>query len=447
MISKSNRFLFFGLGILFGFFATPLSAQIPTYSLNECIEYALLNNRNILNSKLERDLAETRVKETLSTGLPQVAANGGVAKNFIIPELPFTNPITGEETTIAFQRAWTGNALVQLDQMIFDGSYFVGLQAARTYRQLAEREQIATEVDVIEAVSKAYYGVLVAQERLQAALNNYSRIDSLLLETTKLYESGFAEKIDINRVKVQHNLIRTQLDNIRQLEILSLQILQFQMGMPIGAPLQLSESLQEIKLDMNPLGQSSFDYQDRIEYLQLQTNLQLAELDLKNNHVKYLPKLDAFVNYGGNMFADSRSDLFNLNRSWIPNSAAGLSLRVPIFDGFYKSSLIQRNRLQIKQLENQFSLLESSIDLELEEKRIQLANALKRLEAEKENMELGMEVFEVSRIKYQQGVGSNLEVIDAESAYKDAQTNYYVALYDALIAKVELNKALGLLRK
>jgi outer membrane protein TolC len=447
MISKSNRFLIFGLVILFGFSATQLSAQTPTYSLNECIEYALLNNRNILNSKLERDLAEIRVKETLSTGLPQVAANGGVAKNFIIPELPFTNPITGEETTIAFQRAWTGNALVQLDQMIFDGSYFVGLQAARTYRQLAEREQIATEVDVIEAVSKAYYGVLVAQERLQAALNNYSRIDSLLLETTKLYESGFVEKIDINRVKVQHNLIRTQLDNIRQLEILSLQILQFQMGMPIGAPLQLSESLQEIKLDMNPLGQSSFDYQDRIEYLQLQTNLQLAELDLKNNHVKYLPKLDAFVNYGGNMFADSRSDLFNLNRSWIPNSAAGLSLRVPIFDGFYKSSLIQRNRLQIKQLENQFSLLESSIDLELEEKRIQLANALKRLEAEKENMELGMEVFEVSRIKYQQGVGSNLEVIEAESAYKDAQTNYYVALYDALIAKIELNKALGLLRK
>lgn len=422
-------------------------AQGQMMSLQQCIDYGLANHPNILNARIERDLAETTVKETTSQGLPQISANGGVTKNFIIPEVPFTNPITGEETTIAFQRAWTGNGLVSMDQLIFDGSYFVGLQAARTYRQLAEKEQIKTEIDLVEAISKAYYSVLVADERLELAKANRSRIDSLLEETNALYESGFAERIDVSRVEVQRNLSQTQLDNLQQLKDVSMGLLKFQMGMKQSDQLSLSQSLKDLQWDNELDGELGFSYFNRIEYQQLQVNMALAELDLKNNHVKYLPRVDAFLNYGGNMFADTRSDLFNLSRSWIPNSAVGLSIRVPIFDGLYKSALIQRNRLTIKQLENQFDLLENSIDREITEKRLQLGNAVKRLRAEETNMELGLQVFEVTRTKYQEGVGSNLEVVEAENAYKQAETNYYVALYDAIIAKIELEKALGILNK
>lgn len=424
-----------------------LYAQGQTMSLQQCIDYGLANHPNILNARIERELAKTTVKETTSQGLPQISANGGVTKNFIIPEVPFTNPITGEETTIAFQRAWTGNGLVSMDQLIFDGSYFVGLQAARTYRQLAEKEQIKTEIDLVEAISKAYFSVLVADERLALAQANMTRIDSLLDETKALYNSGFAERIDVSRVEVQRNLNQTQLDNLQQLKEVSLGLLKFQMGMQQSENLSLSQSLKDLEWENELNGELGFSYFNRIEYQQLQVNMALAELDLKNNHVKYLPRVDAFLNYGGNMFADTRSDLFNFSRSWIPNSAVGLSIRVPIFDGLYKSALIQRNRLTIKQLENQFDLLENSIDREISEKRLQLGNAVKRLRAEETNMELSLEVFEVTRTKYQEGVGSNLEVVEAENAYKQAETNYYVALYDAIIAKIELEKALGILNK
>ncbi len=421
--------------------------QSSAFSLRQSLDYALANNQNLLNARIERDISETVVKETLSRGLPQITANSGLAKNLIIPEVPFTNPITNEETTIAFQRRYNGNALVNLEQMIFDGSFFVGLEAARTFRQLAEKDQIKTEIDVIEAVTKAYFGVLIAQERLELVDKNFNRLDSLLRETQILYNNGFAEQIDISRVKVQYNNIRTQQTNLKQFEEVSRYLLQFQMGMPVGSPIVLTDDLGSLEFELDNTSSANFNYADRIEYSQLQTNEALAQLDLKNNKVKYIPTINAFINYGGNMFADNTSDLFNLGRSWIPNSAYGVNISIPIFDGFYKSSLIQKNRLQIKQIENQFSLLENNIELEIRDKRSQLINSMERLKTEKENMELGMEVFRVTRIKYQEGVGSNLEVIEAETSYKEAETNYYVALYDALIAKVELEKAIGVLNK
>jgi outer membrane protein len=421
--------------------------QISSMSLADCINYALEHNENVLNARIERDIAETTVKETLSQGLPQITANGGLSRNMIIPQVPFTNPITNEETRIAFQRNFNGLASVGMDQLIFDGSYFVGLQASRTYRQLAEKQQIRTEIDVIEGVSKAYYGVLVAEERYQLVQRNFARLDSLLHETQVLFENGFAEKIDVNRVKVQYNNLRNQLNQIIQLKEVSLNLLKFQMGMPIANVIEASDKLRELSLEKPNFLQNSIPYQNRIEYSQLETNMALAKLDLKNNQVKYLPKIDAFINYGGNMFTDNSSEIFKFNQVWIPNSAFGANIRIPIFDGFYKSALIQRNRLTINQLDNQFKLLENHIDFEINEKRLALQNSMERLEIERENMGLGEEVFKVARIKYQEGVGSNLEVIDAESTYKDAETNYFLALYDALIAKVELEKALGQLRK
>ena len=442
-----NNMRVFVLSTLLVLIAFTGFGQSSAFSLRQSLDYALANNQNLLNARIERDISETVVKETLSRGLPQITANSGVAKNLIIPEVPFTNPITNEETTIAFQRRYNGNALVNLEQMIFDGSFFVGLEAARTFRQLAEKDQIKTEIDVIEAVTKAYFGVLIAQERLELVDKNFNRLDSLLRETQILYNNGFAEQIDISRVKVQYNNIRTQQTNLKQFEEMSKYLLQFQMGMSVGSYMVLTDDLGSLELELDNTSSANFNYADRIEYSQLQTNEALAQLDLKNNKVKYIPTINAFINYGGNMFADNTSDLFNLGRSWIPNSAYGVNISIPIFDGFYKSSLIQKNRLQIKQIENQFSLLENNIELEIRDKRSQLINSMERLKTEKENMELGMEVFRVTRIKYQEGVGSNLEVIEAETSYKEAETNYYVALYDALIAKVELEKAIGVLNK
>lgn len=165
---------------------------------------------------------------------------------------------------------------------------------------------------------------------------------------------------------------------------------------------------------------------------------------MKNNKVQYLPKLYARFGYGWNTAAASGSDLF-VSRRWLDNGAIGITASIPIFDGFLKSNKIQQNKLQVEQIENQMSYLEKSIDLQIEQSQISLNSQLETLEVQKQNVELAQEVYDISKIKYQEGVGSNLEVIDADASLKEAQTNYLNALYQAITSQIELKKALGTL--
>jgi outer membrane protein TolC len=174
----------------------------------------------------------------------------------------------------------------------------------------------------------------------------------------------------------------------------------------------------------------------------LQVNEQLIELDIKNNRVQYLPKITANANFGYNNGADNLGRLTDLSR-WNELGSWGLNLSIPIFDGLQKYNRIQKNKLQLQQIQNSSSQLKNSIDLEIVQARVELENSIKNLQVQRENLELAEEVFRVTKIKYQEGIGSNIEVTDAQYALEQAETNYYSAMYDALIAKVDLEKALG----
>jgi outer membrane protein TolC len=166
-------------------------------------------------------------------------------------------------------------------------------------------------------------------------------------------------------------------------------------------------------------------------------------MDLKNIRLGYLPKLDGFATFGANAGTGSWGNLFAVGDNWFTYGLYGFSLSVPVFDGFRKSNQMQKRKIIINQRENQKQRLEKAIDMEIRTARISLENSVARMSTQKENMGLAEEVFEISRAKYQQGLGSNLEVIEAENSYKTSQTNYYNALYEALVAKIDYQKALG----
>jgi len=422
--------------------------QQVNYSLEECIDYALNNNIDIKNKAYDKEIAETQIGETLSQGLPQVNANATLNYNFepqksLIDISTFDPGVPeGTEQEVSFQQKYDGNVSVSVRQLIFDGSFFVGLEASRTYKELSTKEHIKTQIDVVEAVSKAYYNALVTQERFDLLEVNLSRLDTLLNDTRIMNENGFAEKIDVNRLKVQYNNLKVQVDNTRELLQLTKDLLKFQMGMPVSNEVNLTDDLNAVTLDV--LVDQDFSYNERIEYSQLQTNQALVNLDMKNNKVKYVPTLYANFNYGYNTQTSQSSEWFNTDR-WLNYGFVGATLSVPIFDGFLKSNRIQKNKIQAKQIEQSFDQLENSIDLEIKQTKINMNNALDKMTAQKENMELAEEIYNVTKIKYQEGVGSNLEVVEADADYKEAQTNYYNALYEALVAKVELEKAYGIL--
>jgi len=329
--------------------------------------------------------------------------------------------------------------------MIFDGSFFVGLRAAQTLKELTNHDLSKAENDVIENVKKAYFGVLVNQERIRLAQANLSRTDTLLKETKALNEAGFTEKIDVSRIQVQRNNTYTQLERARTAWEVSKEILKLQMGMPINVDILITETLSELNPEAELLQLLAEESQSRVELDQLNTQLELTQLDLKNNTVQYMPTIDFVGNMRRSGAGNGLSTVYDRN-NWFGSSLVGVSMSIPIFDGLSKSARIQKNRVQINQLENQRLFLNESFKNEIFTAKANLKNDLNILEVQQENLKLADEVYQIARVKYQEGVGSNLEVVQADSDLITAEINYLAALYDGLISKVNLEKALGLLK-
>jgi len=298
---------------------------------------------------------------------------------------------------------------------------------------------------VIENVKKAFFGVLVNQERIRLASANLSRIDSLLSETQSLFDAGFSEKIDVSRIKVQRNNTYSQLERSKTAYEISKQLLKLQMGLPPQYDINITETLKELNPEEELVDMLTMEGISRIEIDQLNTNLELTNLDMRYNKAQYMPTIDAngFIQRTG--AGNTLQNVYDPG-NWFSSSLIALRMEIPIFDGLAKSARIQKNRIQLNQLENQKIFLDDNIALEIYEARTSLKNDLNILEVQRENMALAQEVFDMSKIKYNEGVGSNFEVVEADAALIEAEINFLAALYDGLIAKVDLEKALGILR-
>lgn len=424
------------------------------FSLQECLDYAMENNENVIISNLEIESSKAKTGEYLSTGYPQVDASIAVNKNFILRKafLPkeFVDPTAppGEFVEIAFGTPYDGDVGLSVSQMVFSGAYFVGLKASKTYQDLSRKDYIKSKIDVAEAVTKGYYTVLVNQMLLETIVSNYQRLDSLVRETSIMQENGFVELLDLNRTKVEFNNIKTQKINSERSVEISKSLLKFQMGMPVGYELTITDKLSDLNFNLEEALLTSSNFEDRIEYSILETNKQLTEYDMKYNKSLYLPNIDLFFGWGMNSGVSELGKLLEINNRsvWPTYQLVGLSMKVPIFDGLYKAKKIQQNKIKLRQLDYQGQMLENSINMEVGQTRKRLNMSLTELRSQDENKKLAESVYNQTKIKYQEGVGTNLEVIEADNSYKQAQSNYFNALYDAMIAHVEYQKALGIIK-
>jgi outer membrane protein len=363
---KTTAKKLFGIGIFLFAMLIEGHAQTDTVlqlTLDESIRYALENNVNAKNAQLETMIAKAQIIERRSEGLPQVTANMDFTYNAIIPLVFFpssgglippdpNNPPSSDVIGVRFGVNYSSNLAVQLNQMIFDGSYFVGLKAARTYKMLTDFNREKSEIDVKETIKKAYYSVLVNEQRSILIGANLGRLDTLLKETEALFEAGFVEKIDVSRIKVQRNNLKTEMDRVKAAHDISIEVFKLQMGLPMEYGIQLSESLIELNSPEEIDELFSFEGTRRVEMDQINTNLDLVNLDIKFSHSQYMPSLDFFGTYQRNAAAQSSGLIWESDR-WFTGAFIGLRLSIPIFDGLLKSSQIQQKRAQLSQLENQ----------------------------------------------------------------------------------------------
>lgn len=444
-------------------------------TLEECIQYALDNSINVKNAALDEDIADARVKETRGIGLPQIDASVGLLHNQKLPRFfAQYNPDAGESffdlsgipgiqpgDVVAFpnffQLRSSGNAAVNINQILFNGSYLVGLKAANAYRELSIKSTKQTKEQTIQQVTKAYYSVLINKDRMNLFDNNIARVDSLLRTTQALHKNGFAEGIDVDRIQVTLNNLRAERDKFYNFQELAVYLLKFQMNYPMDRPLDVEGDIASLEVDEDILQnyELDWDYSRRSDYQLLEANRNLQALDVRNKFSAALPSLSAFANLGYSTQSPNIGGLFKTNSSGVPDveevgpdkwysfSTFGVNLSIPIFSGLQRSYRLQQAKINLRKIENNFTSLKAAIDMEVRQAAISYLNAIKTLESQRANTRLAENIARITKIKYEQGVGSNLEVIEAEASLKEAQVNYYNALYDALIAKVDLDKAYG----
>ena len=423
----------------------PPAGSVRNFSLQDCINYAYEHQDSVKNANLDIKSAEYKVKETTGIGLPQISGKASFQDYVKIPTtlLPgqFFGQPAGTFIPVQFGVKYQSALGLDLSQILFDGSYLVGLKASRTYKELSQRNYTRSKIDANVNVTKAYYQVLVSNEQIRLLDANINQLKQQLDQTIAQNKQGLVELIDVQRIQVQYNNLVTNRENTVRLLALNYQLLKFQMGMDVNDQLVLTDKLENIKLtDMAEVATDTSFYHNRIEYNLAETKKKLNELDAENKKSKFYPTLTLNGNYNSSYQNNNFSDLYS--RAF-PSSYFGLTLNVPIFNGGQRSNQLKQSRIAVLKSQNDLENARNGLLLEGSKTHITYVNSLRSLDNQRQNQQLAQEVLRVSKIKYQQGVGSSIEVTQAQTSLEDADNKYIQSLYDALVSKVDLDKAYG----
>jgi outer membrane protein len=440
--------------------------QKHALSASQAVEYANLNSVQVKNALIAIQLQEQTNREITAMALPNITGSLDVNyypkvavqsfPNFIAAATygvltdegvkdgngnPIIAPGDFGFIQAQFGTKWNSTVGVSLSQILFDGQIFIGLQARKAAMDLAHKSAEVTEIQIKANVVKLYYQVIVAYKFIATIDANIERAEKLLADTREIFKNGFAEKLDVNKAEVTLANLRTErlrVDNNLQAGMAGLKLL---MGMPVKDELVLTDTLSEATL-RDDIMEVTYAYGDRKEFQQLELTQQLNEFNVRRYKLSKLPTLALFGNYS-KMAQRNQFNFLNFQEPWFSSALIGIKLTVPIYEGGAKNARIKTAELQVQQIQNNMENLKLVIDNEVEVARINMRSALASMDFQKTNMVLAEEVYNQTKKKYEQGLGSNLEITNAQAELRIAQNNYYTALYDAVVAKVEFLRAAG----
>ncbi len=416
------------------------------FTLEEAVQYGIRNHASARYDTIKIMDADAQIRSLKATGLPQV--NGAVDYNYFIevPQLVIPKEFdpTGQGGSVSFQLRNSLAMGVNMGMLAFDGSYIVALKAAKSYRDFVAIQAQQTPVNLRNSITQAYYSVLLAQRNRDQLAKNLTVLQELRKETAAIIESGFSEKLDVDRIDLSINTLETTLKNLdRGLDIVK-SLLKFQMQYPADQDIVLKDSFDDLFRQAAMTDEQSvatLNLNNRVEYRLLGKGIELAGLDLERYRKGYLPSLSIIGSFQRTLQSDN---IFRSGGFWLPTSVVGLSLSVPIFDGFMKQANIQRARLTLEKTRLDRSEFERAVNLEVKNARESYLNALETVKDRERAVLLAEEIFKVAQVKYREGVGSSFEVRQAEADLYSAQANFISAQYEVINSRFALQRALGI---
>lgn len=428
----------------FGLFA---NAQTDTMrvSLKQAQEFAVTNSFTTKNMGIDAKITKWRTVEILSEGLPKLDASVNYTNNFQLPVTILPGDLVGQPGTDLEVTFGTSNNMrvdMSVTQLIADGRYFIGLKANKAFLAVAQENIEMTELQVRNAVASAYYAALAAEEGRRIIAGNINTIKQLQYETSELYKSGFAEELDVDRLTLSLSNLEAKLSQAVVRKDLTLTVLKFQMGLAVDAPVSLTDSLEQLMINTPALVDAPFNYEDRSEYQLLKLGKELRGYDAQRIRAAYFPSLYFQAGYGWNAQRD-RFNFFDTALPWYNSGYFSIQLNIPIFDSYKSGAIYQQKKLEVVKLGNDMENFKLQGNLQYTNARSNYVNALSEYQLQKRNVELANKIFNKVTIMNREGLSSSFELSQAETSLTESQGNYINSIYNLLVNKTELDKALG----
>ena len=434
--------------VLFGLHF-PICQTLPELvSLEEALAFGEQNNRNIKKASMEIRKAYKDQWSTIAIGLPQISANADY-QNFI--ELPtslipaqFFGGNEGEFAEVQFGTPQTMTAGLTLQQLIFDGSYIVGLEASKIFLKISENIFEKTLLEVRRNIVQTYSSVLLARENIDFLKKNKNNLEKNLLELNQLYENGFEEEESVEQIRLTLSGVKTQLRYVNNIERITLDMLKLLMGFPIKSPLILSDDLEKLTNDslFNFKVPENLSLDNNIDIKIAENNLLSETLLYRYERSKGLPRLSAFLN--GNYTGNSESFTFTQQgQKWFGAALLGINLQIPVFSSLRRSALSQKAKIAMLQAENDLTETQERILIEVKAAENDYKLAVENYFTNKENLELATRIEKKNQLKYFEGVTSSFELREAQLQLYSAQNNYIKSIQEVIQKKLSLQTILN----
>ena len=417
---------------------------IMRFSLSEAREYAVRHSFETAKSQIDLDAAGQKLKETLAIGLPQVSSTLSYNNNLKLATSLIPNIFEGkfdELIPVQFGTQHTANWGVTVQQLIFQGSYIVGLQTSGIYKKLAEQGLERSEMDIRETVTSTCHGILVLEENERILQKNMENIEKIRHEIEERFKEGFLAETDVDLIQISATRIANGLQAVRRQKKIAYKLLKFQMGIDLEEKIVLEENLENLLKPSLAFDASriAIDLDHSVDFNLALTQEKLAGLALKNEKVKYLPTVSAFFTYEQSAYRN-KFNFFNSDKQWFTHEILGVTISMPIFQSGGQKARVKQAALALDKARRSREQAAEALQMETDQVKSRLLTAQETLINMTANMKLASKVYLVTQEKFREGVSSSMELTQAHDQYLAAQSEYIKAVSELLSARNRLNR-------
>lgn len=441
---KKSIILF--IGLLLSFHIN--GQETSSLSLQQAIDYALKNSYATINADRDVDIAKKKKWETTTIGLPEINAKidyqNWIKQQVSLLPAEFFGGNPGEFEEISFGTKHNMNATATLNQLIFDGSYLVGLQSAKTYLKISENAKEKTELGIREAVINAYGNVLLSEESISIIEKNIKTLEKNLDETNQIFLNGFIEEENVEQLKITLSSVKSQLSKTKNLKTIAYKMLNITLGMDLNTSVILTDSLENLAKENIKLELLSSDLtiENHIDFKIAKNTETANELFVKLEQSRALPTLKSFVNFGYAGYGQE-FDFMKKEQKWFDYSLLGVSLDIPIFSSLARSSRTQQAKIELEKAKTNLTETEQKLFLMLESAKTNYNFSIEEYETSKQNLSLAERIENKQQIKFFEGISTSFDLLEAQRQLYTMQQNYLQAMLNVIANKATLDNALN----